>query len=84
MNIPLNGARPENERRRWTRLPLAIPVFVRGGAKSIGGAMKALAEFFVFLQQVLGAGHIGIDAKGSACHRFGCRSSVRNGRVLTV
>jgi hypothetical protein len=30
MNIPLNGARPENERRRWTRLPLAIPVFVRG------------------------------------------------------
>ncbi|MGA2100075.1 MAG: PilZ domain-containing protein [Candidatus Sulfotelmatobacter sp.] len=30
MNIRINGARPEFERRRWTRLPLPIPVFVRG------------------------------------------------------
>jgi hypothetical protein len=25
----MNGARPETERRKWARLPLAIPVFVR-------------------------------------------------------
>ena len=25
----MNGERPRKERRRWTRLPLAIPVFVR-------------------------------------------------------
>jgi len=30
MNIRINGAQLETERRRWTRLPLAIPVFVRG------------------------------------------------------
>jgi len=26
----MNSEWPENERRKWTRLPLAIPVFVRG------------------------------------------------------
>ena len=27
--VGMNGGRPETERRKWTRLPLAIPVFVR-------------------------------------------------------
>ena len=26
----MNGLRAGNERRKWSRLPLAIPVFVRG------------------------------------------------------
>jgi len=30
----VNGATPSGERRRWPRLPLAIPVFVRSRAES--------------------------------------------------
>ena len=30
----MNGAAPSGERRRWPRLPLAIPVFVRSRAES--------------------------------------------------
>ena len=33
--------RPSTERRRWQRLPLAIPVFVRGG----GDGAKEFLEF---------------------------------------
>ncbi len=37
----MNGARLGNERRKWTRLPLAIPVFVR----SRDGKGKEFLEF---------------------------------------
>ena len=37
----MNGARPEAERRKWSRLPLAIPVFVR----SRDGRGKEFLEF---------------------------------------
>ena len=37
----MNGVRPQSERRRWTRLPLAIPVFVR----SRDGDGKEFIEF---------------------------------------
>ena len=37
----VNGKTPRAERRRWPRLPLAIPVFVR----SNGGAEKEFLEF---------------------------------------
>ena len=37
----MNGVRPQSERRRWTRLPLAIPVFVR----SRDGNGKEFLEF---------------------------------------
>ena len=36
---------------------------VRGGAESVGGAMKTLAKIFVFLQQILGLGTSRIDAQ---------------------
>lgn len=38
---PINGSRPGRERRKWTRLPLAIPVFVR----SRDGKSNELLEF---------------------------------------
>jgi len=34
MRIELNGSVPQVERRKWPRLPLAIPVFVRSRDKS--------------------------------------------------
>jgi PilZ domain len=37
----MHGLRPQNERRKWTRLPLAIPVFVR----SLDGKGKESLEF---------------------------------------
>lgn len=37
----MNGARQSNERRKWARLPLAIPVFVR----SRDGKGKEFLEF---------------------------------------
>jgi len=37
----MNGAKPGNERRKWPRLPLAIPVFVR----SRDGKGKEFLEF---------------------------------------
>jgi len=37
----MNGPRPGSERRKWTRLPLAIPVFVR----SRDGKGKEFLEF---------------------------------------
>jgi len=37
----LNASRPSNERRKWARLPLAIPVFVR----SRDGKGKEFLEF---------------------------------------
>ena len=37
----MNGTRPGSERRKWTRLPLAIPVFVR----SRDGKGKEFLEF---------------------------------------
>ena len=39
--VILNRDRPQNERRQWARLPLAIPVFVRSRDKS----GKDLLEF---------------------------------------
>ena len=39
--VCMNGARPSNERRKWARLPLAIPVFVR----SRDGKGKEFLEF---------------------------------------
>jgi hypothetical protein len=37
----VNGAKPGNERRKWVRLPLAIPVFVR----CLDGKGKEFLEF---------------------------------------
>ena len=39
--VRMNGARSRNERRKWARLPLAIPVFVR----SRDGKGKEFLEF---------------------------------------
>jgi hypothetical protein len=33
---------------------------------------------------VLGAGYIGVNAKGCAGHGLSCRSSVKSRRILTV
>lgn len=36
----MKGIRPEGERRRWPRLPLAIPVFVRSQAETDKGFLE--------------------------------------------
>lgn len=41
LRVGMNGLRPEIERRKWSRLPLAIPVFVR----SRDGKGKEFLEF---------------------------------------
>lgn len=41
MCVGVNGTRPTGERRKWPRLPLAIPVFVRSQAE----AEKEFLEF---------------------------------------
>src|SRR6202162_6752833 len=63
----LNRRKPETERRRWTRLPLAIPVFVRSRDEkgkeflefatalnvSAGGALVAVRRSLPKAAQVL-------------------------------
>src|SRR5712671_5832168 len=63
----LNRRKPETERRRWTRLPLAIPVFVRSRDEkgkeflefatalniSAGGALVAVRRSLPLSAQVL-------------------------------
>jgi hypothetical protein len=64
--VYLTGELPENERRKWTRLPLAIPVFVRSlddnGKESLefatalnvgaGGMLLAIRRTLPILSQI--------------------------------
>jgi c-di-GMP-binding flagellar brake protein YcgR len=45
LSVGVNGKMPTAERRRWPRLPLAIPIFVRSQA----GAYKEFLEFATVL-----------------------------------
>jgi len=65
--IILNRGRPQTERRKWARLPLAVPVFVRGRDRngkellefatalnvSAGGALVAVRRSLPLSAQVL-------------------------------